>query len=62
MSPFRDYRPVAGTEPRCCPSARCAVCCRHVARIRREFTALVYQSWTLPEINLLSNAARAALL
>lgn len=62
MSPFRDHRPAAGGGQWCYRYARCAFCCRRMTDIRQEFTAIVRDSWSPAEIELLSTAARAALL
>jgi len=62
MSPFGDYRRVVPAAARRCPSGRCAVCCSQPAQLRQEFAAVVRQSWSPAEIDLLGKAARSALL
>ena len=62
MSPFGNYRHIVHASARRCPSGRCAVCCSQPTQLRQEFTAVVRDSWSPAEIDLLSQAARSALL
>jgi len=62
MSPFRDYRQVVPHAARCCPSARCTVCCNGSAYFFLGFVEIVSRCWSQPEQDLLRKAARAALL
>lgn len=62
MSPFGNYRHVIPAAARRCPSGRCQVCCSQPAQLSQEFAAVVRQSWSPAEIDLLSRAAHAALL
>jgi hypothetical protein len=62
MDPFRDYRQVVRAAARHCPSGRCAVCCSQAALVRREFADMVRRSWSPAELDVLSKAARSALL
>ena len=62
MSPFRNYGPVVPAVAWCSPFDRCAVCFSLPVQLRREFAAMISQSWSPSEIDLLSQAARAALL
>ena len=62
MSPFGNYRHIVPASARRCPSGRCAVCCSQPAQLRQEFAAVVRDSWSQAEIELLSQAARSALL
>jgi hypothetical protein len=62
MSPFGNYRHVVAANARRYPSGRCAVCRSQPTQLREEFEAMVRQSWDPAEIDILSQAARAALL
>jgi glycine cleavage system regulatory protein len=62
MSPFGNYRHIVPASARRCPSGRCTVCASQPAQLRQEFTAVVSESWSPAEIDLLSQAARSALL
>lgn len=62
MNPFGNYRHVIPAKPQRCPSGRCAVCCSQPAQLRQEFAAMVCGSWSPAEIDILSQAARSALL
>jgi hypothetical protein len=62
MDPFRSYRQVVPAEARYCPFGGCAVCCSQLTLVRREFTDLVRRSWSPAELDILSKAARSALL
>ena len=62
MSPFGNYRHIVPASARRCPSGRCAVCSSQPAQLRQEFAAVVGGSWSPAEIDLLSQAARSALL
>jgi len=62
MSPFGNYRHVVPATARRYPSGRCAVCRSQPTQLREEFDAVVRQSWNPAEIDLLSQAADAALL
>ena len=62
MSPFGNYRHIVPASARRCPSGRCPVCCSQPALLRQEFAAVVRDSWSPAEIDLLSRAARSALL
>jgi hypothetical protein len=62
MDPFRNYRQVVqGAEQRC-PFGGCAVCCSQRDFVRREFSDLVGRSWSAAERDILTRAARSALL
>jgi hypothetical protein len=62
MSPFRDYQQGIPPAASCRPSTRCALCSGLPAQLGREFAAIVRRSWSLTKIDLLGQAARAALL
>ncbi len=62
MSPFGNYRHIVPATARRCPSGRCVVCYSQPAQLRHEFDAVVRQSWNPAEIDILSQAARSALL
>lgn len=62
MDPFRNYRQVVPAAGRHCPLGLCAVCCSQSALVRREFADMVRRSWSPAERDLLSKAARSALL
>ena len=62
MSPFGNYRHIVPATARKCPSGRCVVCWSPPAQLRQVFAAVVCESWSPDEIDLLSKAARAALL
>jgi len=62
MDPFRDNRQVTPAVARHCPFGGCAVCSSESALVRREFAELVRRSWGAAELDILSQAARSALL
>jgi hypothetical protein len=62
MDPFRDYQQAMPAAARCRRSARCAVCSGRPAQLRVQFSAIVRLAWSPAEIDLLTKAARAALL
>jgi hypothetical protein len=62
MDPFRNHQQVAPVVIRRCPLGRCAVCCSQPLLVRKEFAALIRRSWSPPELNVLGQAARAAML
>ena len=62
MSPFGDFRHVIPSATRRCPSGRCAVCCSQLAQLREKFAAMVRQSWSPAEIDILTKAEHSALL
>jgi hypothetical protein len=62
MSPFGNYQHVVPAAARHCPSGRCAVCGSHPAQLRQEFDTMVRRPWNPAEIDILSRAARSALL
>ena len=62
MSPFGNYRHVVPAAARRCPSGRCVVCRSQPAQLRQEFDAVVRQSWSPAEIDILTMAAHSALL
>jgi hypothetical protein len=62
MSPFGDYRHVVPANARRHSSGQCAVRRSQPTQLREEFDAVVRQSWSLAEIDILSQAADAALL
>jgi hypothetical protein len=62
MDPFPNYRPVVPTIAQHCPFGQCRVCCSHSALVRVEFAGLIRRSWSPAEVDLLSQAARSALL
>jgi hypothetical protein len=61
MSPFREFRRVV-PAPRHCPLGGCAVCCGHLKLVHLEFADLIRQAWSPAELDILSKAARSALL
>jgi hypothetical protein len=60
VSPFRNYGPVV--PGRCRPFGRCVVCRGGPTLVCHVFTEMVAQSWSKAEIDILTKAARAALL
>lgn len=62
MSPFGNYRHIVPAAARKCPYGRCAVCGSQSVQLRQVFAAVVGLSWSPAEIDLLSKAARSALL
>jgi hypothetical protein len=62
MDPFRDYRRALSAEARHCPSGGCAVCLSQPPLVLRDFTDLVGRTWSPEERDILSKAARSALL
>jgi hypothetical protein len=62
MDPFRDYQQALPAAARCRRSARCAVCSRRPSLQLQQFYAIVRLAWSPAEIDVLTKAARAALL
>jgi hypothetical protein len=62
MDPFRDYRQALSAPRRHCPSGGCAVCRSQPALVLTEFTDLIGRAWSPAERDMLSKAARSALL
>jgi hypothetical protein len=62
MDPFPDYRHVVSAAARHCPLGQCAVCSSGSALVRMEFADVVRRSWSSAELDILTKAARAALL
>jgi hypothetical protein len=62
MGPFRDYRRVIQTAPRCCDTKVCAATRNQPALLRQMFRSIVERSWDPAEIRMLRRAARSALL
>jgi hypothetical protein len=62
MAPFRDYRRVIQTAPRCCDSKVCAATRNQPALLRQMFRSIVEQSWDPAEMRMLRTAASSALL
>ncbi len=62
MDPFRNSRQVVPAVGRHCPYGRCAVCCSQPVHVRREFADLIRRYWCPAERDVLSKAARSALL
>ncbi len=61
MDPFRKYlQAISATQH--CPVGRCAVCASEPTLVRQQFADLVRRCWSPPEIDILSKAARSALL
>jgi hypothetical protein len=61
MNPFRDYQQAIAVS-RHCPYGGCVMCRSEPALVWRELIGLVGRSWTAAELDLLSQAARSALL
>jgi hypothetical protein len=59
MNPFRNYPKRA---PWCGTTGRCQTCGSTPDQVSVEFFAVVRGSWTSAEMDVLSKAARAALL
>jgi hypothetical protein len=62
MGPFRDYRRVIQTAPRCCNAKLCAATRSQPALLRQVFRSIVERSWDPAEIHMLRKAASSALL
>jgi len=62
MEPFRDYRRVIQTAPRCCDTQPCAATRNQPALLRQVFRSIVERSWDPAEARILRRAASAALL
>jgi hypothetical protein len=62
MAPFRDYRRVIQTAPRCCDSKPCAATRNQPALLRQMFRSIVERSWDPAEMRMLRAAASSALL
>jgi hypothetical protein len=61
MEPFRDYRRVIQTPPRCCDTKLCAATRSQPALLRQVFRSIVERSWDPAEISMLRKAASSAL-
>jgi hypothetical protein len=62
MSPFGNYKQIIPAATRCRMPGRCAACSLGPAQLCLEFIAMVSQSWSLAEVDLLKKAGRSALL
>ena len=62
MGPFRDYRRVIQTAPRCRDTKLCAATRSQPALLRQVFRSIVERSWDPAEIHMLRKAASSALL
>jgi len=62
MGPFRDYRRVIQTAPRCCDTKLCAATRNQPALLRQVFRSIVERSWDPAEVRLFRRAASSALL
>jgi hypothetical protein len=62
MGPFRDYRRVIQTAPRCCDTKVCAATRNQPALLRQMFRSIVERSWDPDQIRMLRRAASSALL
>jgi hypothetical protein len=62
MGPFRDYRRVIQTAPRCCDTKVCAATRNQPVLLRQMFRSIVERSWDRAEVRLLRRAASSALL
>ena len=62
MGPFRDYRRVIQTAPRCCDTEPCAATRNQPALLRQVFRSIVERSWDPAEARILRRVASAALL
>jgi hypothetical protein len=62
MGPFRDYRRVIQTAPRCCDTKVCAATRNQPVLLRQMFRSIIERSWDQAEIRMLSRTARSALL
>ncbi len=62
MGPFRDYRRVIQTAPRCSDTKVCAATRNQPVLLRQMFRSIVERSWDQAEIRMLSRAANSALL
>jgi hypothetical protein len=62
MGPFRDYRRVIQTAPRCCDTKLCAAARSQPALLRQMFRSIVERSWDPAEVRMLRRAAISALL
>jgi hypothetical protein len=62
MGPFRDYRRVILTAPRCCDTKVCAATRNQPRLLRQMFRGIVERSWDPAEMRMLRRAASSALL
>jgi hypothetical protein len=62
MGPFRDYRRVIQTAPRCCDTKPCAATRNQPELLRQVFRSIVERSWDPAEVHMLRRAASSALL
>jgi hypothetical protein len=62
MGPFRDYRRIIQTAPRCCDTKVCAATRNQPALLRQIFRSIVERSWDPDQIHMLRRAATSALL
>lgn len=62
MDPSRNYPQPVHSSRQCRPSRRCVVCSRQPVQILQEFFGMVRGSWSTAEMDILSKAARSALL
>jgi hypothetical protein len=62
MGPFRDYRRVIQTAPRCCDTKVCAATRNQPVLLRQMFRSIVERSWDPAETHMLRRAANSALL
>lgn len=61
MGPFRDYRRVIQTAPRCCDTRLCAVTRSQAALLGQMFRSIVERSWDPAEMRMLRRAASSTL-
>jgi hypothetical protein len=61
MDPFRKYRQVVPAAAHC-PYGGCSVCCSQPVLVCQEFADMIHRSWSPAELDILSKAARSALL
>jgi hypothetical protein len=62
IGPFRDHQQAVSPAALCRRYSRCLVCRVRPAQLHQEFFALVRESWSPAEMNLLTKAANSALL
>ena len=62
MAPFRDYRRVIQTAPRCCDTKLCADTQNQPALLCQVFRSIVERSWDPVELHMLRAAASSAWL
>jgi hypothetical protein len=60
MGPFRDYRPVIQTAPRCSDTEPCAATRNQPALLRPVFRSIVERSRDPTEVHMLRRKANSA--